>query len=154
LPDNSGLRISLVPKIIVSRPNCNFKKYFSRINKDEKKYNREEFGIDIINVKLKQFDGPGLYLKIDPWTQLKTIENIWSKIEKMQQAIFGYRTKVKPNFGRDLCWYDLNKKEYYGKLSSGRIAALWKKYFSQNISRNTIKGAIQRIQKYVDRLGA
>jgi len=105
------------------------------------------------DINPQELETNGLYLKVDPWTQLEDIEKIWPRIEKMQRSTFGYKTRIKPNFGRDLCWYDLNKDHYLGELSNGSISVLWKKYFSQNISRNTIKGAIQRIQKYVDRLG-
>ncbi len=94
-----------------------------------------------------------IYLKIEAWTGKKDIEKIWSQIEGLKKRIFYYSERDKKLFGRDLCWYDLNKKEEFGKQSFGKISILWRRYLNgDTISRDTIKDAVRRIQKYIDRL--
>jgi len=94
-----------------------------------------------------------IYLKIEPWTGKKDIEKIWSQIEELKKRIFDYSERDKKLFGRDLCWYDLNKNEEFEKQSFGKISILWRKYLNgDTISRDTIKDAVRRIQKYIDRL--
>ena len=92
-----------------------------------------------------------IYIKVRPTTKKKDMDNLWPIIEKMQKEIWGYNDRAKQTFGRDLCWYDLNKKEEFGKQSLGRIRNLWISFFpKQNPPpRVIIQKAIERIEEFI-----
>lgn len=77
-----------------------------------------------------------LYIKVDAWTSLEKIKEIWSRIEEFQRTIFNYKAELKSNFSRDLCWYDLKTKF---NLSYGKIAKLWIKHFPEDIDLLVVK---------------
>jgi len=74
---------------------------------------------------------PGfIYLKIDAWTSLQDIKNIFGEVNKIQRAMFGYKAEEKPNFGRDLCWYDLYHEFHF---SYKKIAYLWAMFLPDDV---------------------
>jgi hypothetical protein len=89
-----------------------------------------------------------IYIKIDAFTHFDDIEKIRPRIIELQNKICGFTDREKRDFGRNLCWYDLNKDKEFGKCSAEWIARHWKGH----VSRNTVKASIQRIQLYIDRL--
>ena len=102
----------------------------------------------------KLWDLNYIYLKLDAWTSLESIKKLWPRIEVFQKAIFAYKFELKTNFGRDLCWYDLNKQF---DLSPNKIALLWAEnrpdetdlIVIKNIKRNT--GLMQGIREEIDK---
>jgi hypothetical protein len=65
-----------------------------------------------------------IYLRIDPWTAKKDIGSQWREIEKLQKECYGeIFGKKHETFCRDLCWYDLYKRN--GKTEN-EIANIWK----------------------------
>lgn len=95
-----------------------------------------------------------IYIRMRQGTKQTDLDNLWPALEKLQRSVFYYNDRKKETFGRDLCWYDLNKKEEYGKLSLGRIRNLWIRFFPKQTPppRVTIQKAIERIARYSDRL--
>lgn len=67
-----------------------------------------------------------LVIKIDAWTTLNDIREIWSEVETAQKRHFSTKVDKKANFSRDIVWYDLNKRY---KLRPRQIAQLWEKAF-------------------------
>lgn len=61
-------------------------------------------------------------IEISPFTTRQDVDAIWPLVEKVQKEYYGFKAGEKPNFGRDLCWYDLNKKF---NLTPRQIAKLW-----------------------------
>ena len=95
-------------------------------------------------------------LKIDSWTTLNDIKQVWPIIEKYQKKYLSQKVEMKTNFGRDLCWYDLFKNY---NLSHRQIAELWiekypndesidliimRRIKKDKIIMNEIKGAIEK----------
>jgi hypothetical protein len=95
-----------------------------------------------------------IYIRIRSTTEKKDLENLWPTMEKIKKEIYGYIDREKQTFGRDLCWYDLNKKEEFGKMSLGRIRNRWISFFPElnPPSRATIQKAIERIGEFSFRL--
>lgn len=87
-------------------------------------------------------------------TKQKDLEALWPALEKLQREVFYYNVRKTGTFSRDLCWFDLNKKAEYGKLSLGRIRNLWVRYFPKQPPppRVTVQKAIERIAEYSWRL--
>jgi hypothetical protein len=77
-----------------------------------------------------------LFVKIDPWINLKDVEEAWPQVENLKKRIFDYSEKGKSGFGRDLCWYDLNKTHH---LSPGKIACLWSEFCPKDIDLLVMK---------------
>lgn len=77
-----------------------------------------------------------LILRIDAHTTLKDIRKRWHEIQKLQRRLFDYKAEGKSNFGRDLCWYDLNKKY---NLKPRKIAKLWIEHCPEDIDILIIK---------------
>jgi hypothetical protein len=71
-----------------------------------------------------------LLLKVDSWTTLDDIRQVWPKVEKYQKKYLYQKIEKKTTFGRDLCWYDLNKKH---GLSYKEIANLWNNKYQEDI---------------------
>jgi len=69
------------------------------------------------------------FIRFNEWTTIEDIRASWKYIDKIQKNILGKQEK-RPNFGRDLCWYDLKVK--YG-LSPSQIAKIWIEKFPENI---------------------
>jgi len=76
-----------------------------------------------------------IHLRIGPWTTQSDVIKIWGEIQKLQKEV-SHKEKESPNFGRDLCWYDLNKKY---NLSPGKIAKLWTNKCREEIDMAIIK---------------
>lgn len=83
-----------------------------------------------------------IIIKIDKWTILNDIREIWSEIEKYQNKLWKKEEK-RTNFARDLCWYDLSK--VLG-LKLSNIAKIWIKHFPNEINLLVIR----RIKKDID----
>jgi hypothetical protein len=85
----------------------------------------------------KQSTDNFLHIRIDPWTNLRDIKDLWPNIEELQKKIFDYTPEKKADtFGRDLAWYDL--KKVFG-LTHGQIAKAWVKYCPGDVDPLVIK---------------
>lgn len=88
-----------------------------------------------------------LYIRVDAWTNLSDIRELWPKIESLQKKIFDYKPEKKADtFGRDLAWYDLHIE--FG-LTHGQIAKTWVKHCPVGVDLLAIK-TFKR--KYADAL--
>jgi hypothetical protein len=74
-------------------------------------------------------------LRINNWTILQDIRGIWKKVEKYQNALWKKQER-KTNFARDLCWYDLSKRQ---GLKLKEIAELWDSEFPEEIDLLVIR---------------
>lgn len=70
-----------------------------------------------------------LLISINEWTTLDDIKNKWAKIENYQYIYLG-KKEQRPNFARDLIWYDLST-DY--NMTPSEIANLWNKYYPEDI---------------------
>jgi len=95
-----------------------------------------------------------IIIVVDAWTMLKDIIKIWPKIEDLKKRVFFSKVQKKSNFGRDLCWYILNKRY---KKKYKEIAELWLKYCPDQVDDlviNQIKNDIdimERIKNYISK---
>jgi len=93
-----------------------------------------------------------IVLIIDAWTTQKDINKIWPRIEDLRKRLFLFNVQKKSNFGRNLCWYILNKKY---KKKYKEIAELWCKYCPDQIDNlvvNQIKNDndfMEMIRNYI-----
>jgi len=98
-----------------------------------------------------------LYIVIDAWTTSDDLKDLWPEVKKAQELCFPKKIKTKSNFGRDLCWYDLNKKH---KLSPRKISELWEKHCPEDTDLSVIKYIMQNdedtmkeIKVYIKKMG-
>lgn len=98
-----------------------------------------------------------LFIIIDAWTTIDDIRDIWPEVKKAQELCFPKKVKTKSHFGRDLCWYDLNKKH---KLSPRRISELWEKHCPEDTDLLVINYIMQNdedtmkeIKEYIKKKG-
>lgn len=97
--------------------------------------------LDIVEEKKK--GASSIIIKIDNWTILDDIHEIWSEIEKYQNEIWKKEEK-RTNFARDLCWYDLSKVL---NLKLSDIAKIWINIFPNEIDLLVIRRIKKEIEK-------
>jgi len=69
----------------------------------------DPFG-EVWTLGLGRTKGNFLYMRIDPWTGIDDIRNNWRRIMGWKRKCFSETfTRKHETFGRDLCWYDLEK---------------------------------------------
>lgn len=84
-----------------------------------------------------------ILIRIDNWTILNDIREVWNKIEDAQNSMWKKQEK-RSNFARDLCWYDLNINH---GLKPKEIGSLWVKYFPEEIELFVIRRIKKDIKK-------
>jgi len=84
-----------------------------------------------------------IIIKIDNWTILNDIREIWNEIEKYQNKLWKKEEK-RTNFARDLSWHDLYKVVGL-KLSD--IAKIWINSFPDDIDLLVIRRIKKEIEK-------
>jgi hypothetical protein len=84
-----------------------------------------------------------IIIRIDNWTILDDIKEIWGEIKKYQNEIWKKEEK-RTKFARDLCWYELSKKR---GLKPAEIAKIWIDKFPDEIDLIVIR----RIKKEIDK---
>lgn len=99
--------------------------------------------VELEIVKDKKKGVSAIIIKIDNWTILDDIREIWSEIEKYQNEIWKKEEK-RTNFARDLCWYDLSKRQGL-KLSD--IVGIWIDSFPDEIDLLVIRRIKKEIEK-------
>jgi hypothetical protein len=77
--------------------------------------------IEFYWIEGKEGSAPVFFLRINNWTILDDIKDVWDQVSEYQNMIWEKQER-RTNFSRDLCWYDLSKE--YG-LKSRDIARLW-----------------------------
>ena len=108
--------------------------------------------------RLKQ-DSGSLWIKIEPWTTKKDLEDFWPAIEALQKELSGYRGKENPweTFERDFHLYILyleakkeGSKSIYTKIASyPKFGYLENKY---NLDEDNIRSIVSRCNKYFSHL--
>jgi hypothetical protein len=95
-----------------------------------------------------------IYLRIDPWTTQKDLQELWQGIEAERKKLYGPPWKKRHTFEQALCFWDLHTQPEFGKLSHGKICQSWHDTFhdQEDPPRATVQSAIKRMQHLIDQL--
>lgn len=79
-----------------------------------------------------------IQIKMSAWANKDDLNKKWDEVEEIKKSIFDKRKKSEQIFGRDLCWYDLNKNPKFNK-SPREIAKLWEEILQEDVELLTLE---------------
>ncbi len=77
-----------------------------------------------------------IIIEIDERATEKAVRARWSEVEKLQNEFLSGKTEDRPNYGRDLCWYDLKQAGF----PIAEIARVWLKSFPGEVELLALGG--------------
>lgn len=78
-----------------------------------------------------------IHIKMSAWVTRNELDEKWGEIKEIKKSIVDKRKKSEQTFGRDLCWYDLNKNPKF-KKSPREIAELWEEIYPEDVDFFTL----------------